>query len=121
VDRMKEEMLTVRSKDLSYNSPMIGNGEVVTMIGPTGYHNGFCPKEEAANRTIFWAGRRLRDARGANIRIPRVPTEELIGPTRPLIRFGRVARTLTANGTEVTDNDWEQTVDLDHGAVILGP
>ena len=111
-------MFTVRSEDSAYNSPMIGNGEVVTIVGPTGYHNGFCPSDEAVNRTVFWAGRRLRDARGAKISVPRVPPEELIGPTIPLVRFGRLIRTLTVDGVETTDDDWEQTVDCDHGVVI---
>jgi hypothetical protein len=108
----------VRSTDTTYNSPIAGNGEVVTTLGPSGYHNGFCPSEEVVNRTIFWAGRRLRDARGGNIRIPRVPPEELIGPTRPLIRFGRLIRTLTIDGLETTDDNWEQTLDCDNGVVI---
>ena len=111
-------MVTVRSTDPAYSSPMIGNGEITTTIGPTGYHNGFCPPDELVNRTIFWAGRRLRDARGANIRIPRVPPEELIGPTRPLIRFGRLSRTLTVDGVVTADADWVQSVDPD-GAVVI--
>jgi len=109
---------TVRSTDALYNSPMIGNGEVVTTVGPTGYHDGLCPLEEAPNRAIFWAGRRLKDARNANTRFPRVPPEELIGPTRPLIRFGRLCRTLTIDGVETADEDWEQTLDCDHGVVL---
>ena len=46
-------MFTVRSDDSAYNSAMTGNGEVVTIVGPKGYHNGLCPAEEAVNRTIF--------------------------------------------------------------------
>ncbi|HUU94683.1 MAG TPA: hypothetical protein VM487_03010 [Phycisphaerae bacterium] len=111
-------MLTVRSTDPSYNSPLIGNGEFVTTIGPTGYHSGFCPQEEAVNRTLFWAGRRLRDARNANVKIPRVWREELIGPTRPLIRFGRLNRTLVVDGVTTADDDWEQTMDYERGAAL---
>jgi len=111
-------MFTVHSTDSAYNSPLIGNGEIVTALGPTGYHNGLCPLEETPNRTIFWAGRRLKDARNANTRFPRVPPEELIGPTRPLVRFGRLTRTLTIDGVETTDEHWEQTLDCDHGAVV---
>jgi len=111
-------MFTVHSTDSAYNSPLIGNGEIVTALGPTGYHNGLCPLEETPNRTIFWAGRRLKDARNSNTRFPRVPPEELIGPTRPLVRFGRLTRTLTIDGVETTDEHWEQTLDCDHGAVV---
>jgi hypothetical protein len=95
---------TVTSNDKFYNSALIGNGELVTTIGPTGYHNGFCPSEETANRTLFWAGRRLKDARSTDIRIPRVPPEELIGPTRPLIRFGRLDRRLWIDEKETGDD-----------------
>jgi hypothetical protein len=112
------DMFTVRSTDPVYNSPMIGNGEVVTALGPTGYHGGPCPAEEVANRTIFWAGRRLRDAADANVRIPRVAADELIGPTRPLVRFGRLVRTLTIDGAGTADEDWEQALDYDCGTVI---
>jgi hypothetical protein len=111
-------MFTVRSTDTAYNSPLIGNGEIVTTVGPTGYHNGLCPAEETLNRTIFWAGRRLRDARDVTTAIPRVPPEEMIGPTRPLVRFGRLTRTLTVDGAGTADDDWEQTLDCDHGVVI---
>ena len=112
------ERFTVTSAGGAYNSPLIGNGEIVTTLGPTGFHNGFCPQEEQVNRTIFWAGRRLRNARGARIRIPRVPPEELIGPTRPLIRFGRLQRTLRINGKRTPDDDWCQTLVPDSGMVI---
>jgi len=107
----------VKSTDGEYNSPIIGNGEVVTVLGPTGYHNGFCPEEERVNRTLFWAGRRLRDARSADIRIPRVPPEELIGPTIPLIRFGRLHRVLRINGEACEDDVWTQTLDPEKGTV----
>ncbi len=120
-------MSTVRSSDSLYNSPMIGNGELVTMLGPTGYHNGYCPPEEMVNRTLFWAGRRMEDARGMNIRIPRNPPEELLGPTKPLLRLGRFQRFLTIDGQPTTDQDWEQSVDFEkavltstmtHGTVL---
>lgn len=111
-------MITVRSGGPDYNSAMIGNGEVVTMIGPTGFHNGFCPREERVNRTIFWAGRRLSDARGAEIRIPRVPPEELIGATMPLIRFGRLHRQLHIDAHLSPDEDWEQSFDPGHGCFV---
>ena len=100
-----------------YNSPIIGNGEIVTTIGPAGYHNGYCPENERVNRTVFWAGRRMKDANNATIRIPRVPPEELIGATKPLIRFGRLSRTLTINGRESKDANWEQELVVETGSV----
>ena len=112
------DLFKVSSEDAHYNSPMIGNGEVVTTVGPTGYHNGYCPSEEVVNRTIFWAGRRFRNANNIKTRIPRVPPEDLIGPTRPLIRFGRLTRRLLVNGVETADDVWEQRLDSDHGVVI---
>jgi hypothetical protein len=113
-----EALFTVSNRDGEYNSPMIGNGEIVTTLGPTGFHNGYCPAEETANRTLFWAGRRLYDSRSARIRIPRVPLEELIGPTIPLVRFGRLSRTVTIDGMLTKDDVWQQTLDYDRGCVI---
>ena len=114
----ESELFTVRSTDKLYNSAFIGNGEIATMIGPTGYHSGFCFKDEIVNRTIFWAGRRLSNARVADIRIPRVPPEELIGATIPLIRFGKLHRTLKVKGIKTKDDNWEQTLDYKKGTVI---
>ncbi|NIM94074.1 MAG: hypothetical protein GTO18_10240 [Anaerolineales bacterium] len=109
---------TVRSTDPAYNSPLIGNGEIVTTVGPTGYHNGYCPEEEVDNRTIFWAGRRFKDSRGVKLKIPRVPPEEPIGATYPLIRFGRLTRHLEALGKRTTDDKWVQQLDPLRGEVI---
>lgn len=111
-------MFTVTSQDRFYNSPFIANGEVATNLGPTGYHTGLCPEEEKVNRTIFWAGRRFKDARGGNIKIPRVAPEELFGATVPLIRFGRLDRTLTIDGAATKDDRWQQTMDYDQALVI---
>jgi len=111
-------MYTVTSDDKLYNSPFIGNGELATNVGPTGYHGGFCTEEEAVNRTLFWAGRRFKDARGGNIKIPRVAPEELFGATVPLIRFGRIDRTLTIDGAQTGDDNWRQTMDYDRATVI---
>ncbi|MBD3288805.1 hypothetical protein GF337_08390 [candidate division KSB1 bacterium] len=113
-----QKLFTVSHTDSEYNSPFLGNGEVTTTVGPTGYHNGYCPEAEKVNRTIFWAGRRLSDARSADIRIPRVPPEELIGPTIPLVRFGRLLRSLKINGKETTDDNWTQRMDYNRGKVI---
>lgn len=108
----------VSNSYIEYNSPAIGNGEIVTTIGTTGYHNGFCPDNEKVNRTIFWAGRRMKDANSATIRIPRVPPEKLIGATKPLIRFGRLTRKLSINGKESKDEIWEQELVAETGNVI---
>jgi len=113
-----QNMFTVKSSDADYNSSMIGNGEIVTTVGPTGYHNGFCPVDEQVNRTIFWAGRRMSDARTAKIRNPRVPPEELIGATIPLVRFGRFRRNLRIDGIVTRDDSWTQTLNIDQGIII---
>jgi hypothetical protein len=112
------DLFSVKHTDAEYNSPMIGNGQIVTALGPTGYHNGFCPDLETANRTVFWAGRRFKDARSAKIRIPRVPPEELIGPTIPLVRFGRFSRTLFLNEVKTSDQQWQQTMEYGQGRVV---
>lgn len=109
--------LSVKSTDPLYTSPLLGNGEIVTTVGPSGYHNGYCLPHDAVNRVFFWAARRLKDARSSKVRIPRVPPEELIGPTIPLIRFGRLDRTLRIDGEQTQDKAWRQTLDLDHGKV----
>ncbi|HKJ69462.1 MAG TPA: hypothetical protein VKA68_16005, partial [bacterium] len=114
----QQELLTVRSADGEYNSPIIGNGEIVTMLGPTGYHTGYCPEDETENRTFFWAGRRLSDARTADVKIPRVPPEELIGATLPLLRMGRIDRTLSIEGNQTEDNTWTQRLVPEEGKVI---
>ncbi len=111
-------MCTTTSRDKLYNSPFIGNGEIGTNIGPTGYHNGACPEEEKVNRTIFWAGRRFKDARGGNIRIPRVAPEELFGATVPLIRFGRLDRSCLIDGVKTRDVNWQQTLDYDQAMAV---
>jgi hypothetical protein len=112
--------LSVKSTDAIYNSPLIGNGEVVTVVGPSGYHSGYTLPGEAVNRVLFWAGRRLKDARSTAVRIPRVPPEEPIGPTIPLVRFGRLDRTLQIDGQKTADKVWKQTLDLDGARVISG-
>lgn len=112
------DLFTVRSTDGEYNSALIGNGEVVTMIGPTGYHSGLTPEDEYENRTFFWAGRRLADARTADVKIPRVPPEELIGATIPLIRLGRIDRTLTIDGEATADDSWAQRFDPNRGMIV---
>ena len=93
-------MFTVTHETTHYTSPLIGNGEVITTLGPTGYHNGYCPEREQVNRTLFWAGRRMNT------------------PTQALVRFGSLTRTLAINGKPTTDDHWQQTLDYDGGQVI---
>ncbi len=97
---MAERLFTVSSDGPAYVSPIIGNGEVVTTVGPTGYHNGLCPDREQANRAIFWAGRRLNT------------------PTHALVRFGWLNRALTLDGAQTQDQVWEQAVDYPRGMVV---
>jgi hypothetical protein len=79
---------------------MIGNGEIQTIVGPNGYHNGKVLEVESVNRTLFWAGRRHRDARTAETWIPRFDKDIPIGSTQPLVR-----------------DNWEQTMDYDKAMV----
>ena len=115
-------MFTVTNNSKLYNFPFIGNGELGTALGPTGYHSGsytgICPEDDKVNRTLFWAGRRFKDARGGNIKIPRVAPEELFGATVPLIRFGRFDRTLHIDGVKTGDESWQQTLDYDQATVV---
>jgi len=108
---------TATSKDESYNWPMIGNGEIQTIVGPSGYHNGKILEVESVNRTLFWAGRRHRDARTADTWIPRFDKDIPIGSTQPLVRFGRMIRQLKINGVETKDDNWEQTMNYDNAIV----
>ncbi|HBH85294.1 MAG: hypothetical protein A2X03_03730 [Bacteroidetes bacterium GWA2_40_15] len=105
------------SEDESYNWPMIGNGDIQTIVGPNGYHNGKVLEVESVNRTIFWAGRRHKDARTAETWIPRFDKDIPIGSTQPLVRFGSLERQLKINGAEVKDDKWEKTLDYDNAIV----
>src|SRR5690349_17421328 len=113
----QNQYFTATSKDESYNWPMIGNGQIQTIVGPNGFHNGKVLEVESVNRTIFWAGRRHRDARTAETWIPRFDKDIPIGSTRPLVRFGRIQRMLAVNGTEVKDDNWTQSMDYDNAIV----
>lgn len=113
----QEKWNTATSNDESYNWPMIGNGELQTIVGPNGYHNGKVLEVESVNRTLFWAGRRHKDARTATTWIPRFDRDIPIGSTQPLVRFGRTIRQLKINGVEAKDDNWEQTMDYEHAIV----
>ena len=52
------DMFTIRSTDELYNSAVIGNGEIMTMIGPTGYHNGFCLEDEDISEIMHFPATR---------------------------------------------------------------
>src|SRR5689334_9124566 len=94
-------MFTVTNSDSDYIFPLIGNGEVVTMLGQTGYHKAGDANDFAlSNQNLFWAGRRLNT------------------PTRALVRFGQLTRTLTIDGATTHDQAWEQTMDYDHAALV---
>ncbi len=94
-------MFTVTNNDPAYIFPLIGNGEVVTMLGQTGYHAaGDANDFSLANQKLFWAGRRLNT------------------PTRALVRFGQLIRTLTIDGAATDDQNWEQTMDYDRAALV---
>jgi len=94
-------MFTVTNNDSAYIFPLIGNGEVVTMLGKTGYHTaGDANDSSLVNQKLFWAGRRMNT------------------PTRALVRFGQLLRTLTINGAAASDENWEQTMDYDHAALV---
>ncbi|MBL7697296.1 MAG: hypothetical protein JNK79_04030 [Chitinophagaceae bacterium] len=108
---------TATSKDTSYNWPMIGNGNIQTIIGPNGFHNGKSLEVETVNRAVFWAGRRHRDARTALTWIPRFDKDIPIGASQPLVRFGRTIRELVIDGKTATDDDWSQTLDYDKALV----
>jgi hypothetical protein len=94
-------MFTVTSNDPAYIFPLVGNGEIVSMLGQTGYHAaGDANDTSLANQKLFWAGRRMNT------------------PTRALMRFGQAIRTLTIEGVPTNDQTWEQTMDYDHAALL---
>ncbi|GDY12041.1 hypothetical protein LBMAG53_09190 [Planctomycetota bacterium] len=92
-----DNLRTVTSQDPHQVSPIAGNGEIVTAFGPSGYHDTPIRDGHLDTRQIAWSGRRLH------------------GPTHPLIRFGRIQRSLTVDGAAIIDRDWSQTIDYDHG------
>src|SRR2546423_11289856 len=73
-------------------SALLGNGELCTTVGPTGFHTPPDQQTEIAHRTqrFVLAGRRLA------------------GPGHPLIDFGSVFRTVKINGRQSPDERWNQ-------------
>ena len=90
---------TVQSTDAHYISPILGNGEMVTLVGPTGYHDDLRSPHEHPNRTLVWAGRRMST------------------PTHALIRFGQIRRTLSINAQKTADGNWAQSLNYDEATL----
>lgn len=68
---------------------LVGNGELVTAFGPTGYHTS----DPIPPMQVFClAGRRLS------------------GPTAPLVRFGQLRRMVTIDGEPSEAVSWKQTL-----------
>lgn len=82
-------------------SMLIGNGELATTIGPTGFHDDPLDPSATAHQTQFfvWAGRRGP------------------GAGRPLLDFGSLSRRLLIDRRTPTPVDWEQTLHLEDGIV----
>jgi len=78
---------------------LIGNGEIVTTIGHTGYHT--CQSSHFDTQVVVWAGRRYR----------------FQGCTFPLIRFGRITREVKVNGRVSEPYKWEQRLIPEEGVV----
>jgi|GEM_PF-1979100 len=76
---------------------LMGNGELVTAFGPTGYHTD---QPNAAMQVFCLAGRRLG------------------GATAPLVRFGQLKRTLIVDGRTVELGDYQQELHPDEGVLI---
>jgi len=75
-------------------SALIGNGELCTTVGPTGFHTPREQQSDIAHRTqrFVMAGRRLS------------------GPQRPLINLGSVSRIVLVDGLESESESWQQFV-----------
>jgi len=75
---------------------IVGNGELVTRVGPSGYH-----RDEGASidEALFWSGRRLD------------------GPYYPLVRFGKLMRSIAVYGASGHDGAWRQWIDYERGMV----
>src|SRR5260221_485314 len=75
-------------------SALVGNGELCTTLGPTGYHTPPDQKTDIAHRTQHFvlAGRRMPD------------------PQHPLMNFGTLVQRIIVDGKEVVPEDWEQEI-----------
>jgi hypothetical protein len=93
------ECTVLNSESPLYIPVLIGNGEIVTTIGHTGYHTS--QSAHFDTQVIVWAGRRYR----------------FQGYTFPFIRFGRVTREIKVNGTVSEPYKWEQRLVPEEGVV----
>ena len=82
-------------------SALIGNGELCTTVGPTGYHTPPEEQTDIAHRTQHFvlAGRRCS------------------GPQHRLVNFGYMWRTLLVDGKEVALSEWNQEIDYPYATI----
>src|SRR5258706_11647325 len=75
-------------------SALVGNGELCTTLGPTGYHTPPDQQTDIAHRTqhFVMAGRRRS------------------GPQHPLINFGSISRRVFVRGNESQPISYEQCI-----------
>src|SRR5260221_7527438 len=75
-------------------SALVGNGELCTTLGPTGFHTPPEQQTEIAHRTQHFvlAGRRLSD------------------PQHPLMNFGTLDQRVIVDGAAISPEDWEQQI-----------
>lgn len=95
--RMIERYFTTDQSCRFPRPVLMGNGELVTAFGPTGYHTD---EPNPAMQVFCLAGRRLA------------------GPTAPLVRFGQLKRTLIIDGRSVELGNYEQELRPDEGVLI---
>src|SRR5256714_13551678 len=86
-------MLTPKNYD-GVVSALLGNGELCTTVGPTGFHTPPDQQTDIAHRTQHFvlAGRRKS------------------GPQHPLINFGTLSRIISVNGVESVARSWNQQI-----------
>src|SRR2546423_1816764 len=75
-------------------SALVGNGELCTTLGPTGYHTPPDQQTDIAHRTQHFviAGRRRA------------------GPQHPLINFGTLYYTAYVDGNQAEVTNWRQRI-----------
>src|SRR2546425_4489472 len=75
-------------------SALIGNGELCTTVGPTGFHTPPEERTDTAHRTQYFvmAGRRKS------------------GPQHPLLNLGSLSRKILLDGVESAPLDWQQEI-----------
>src|ERR1041384_1390234 len=75
-------------------SALIGNGELCTTVGPTGFHTPPDQQTDIAHRTQHFvlAGRRRS------------------GPQHPLLKLGFITRSICVNGIPMVPESWRQQI-----------